>query len=169
MKKLKCKELGLASIEFVAVFPLFLLLCAAWIEMSYMSYISSVTDFAVSASSREAKTCSDKNCTYDEIFKQTIQDQTSLWGKFINVNQLQLTIMYLDNVQDFVTLPNDYCPSNSLGNTITVCGNSGDSPIAIYRVSYSYKPMLNLFLKTHPLLVSEMITIQEHERALFKI
>lgn len=49
------KQNGSASIEFVMGFMAFWFMCMAWVEMSYMSYISAINDLAISEVSRSAK------------------------------------------------------------------------------------------------------------------
>ena len=52
---MRIKQKGSASIEFVIGFMAFWFMCMAWVEMSYMSYISAVNDLAISEISRSAK------------------------------------------------------------------------------------------------------------------
>lgn len=39
---------GIASIEFALGFMAFWLMCMAWVEMSYLSYVSAISDLAIS-------------------------------------------------------------------------------------------------------------------------
>lgn len=49
------KQSGVATIEFVGGFFAFWLMCMAWVEMSFLSYVSSLGDLAIATAARETK------------------------------------------------------------------------------------------------------------------
>ena len=77
------KSTGSASVEFVMGFMLFWLICMAWIEMSYMSYISAICDLVLSEAARESKL---DNSNYRQAFTDAIADSGFLWGNVADPN-----------------------------------------------------------------------------------
>ncbi|XNG95995.1 TadE family protein [Vibrio cyclitrophicus] len=84
------KHLGIASIEFALSFMAFWLMCITWAEMGYMSYVCSVSDYAISESVRDAKVViqesstrgeSGSNTDFMQSFKNSIQAQGFSLGR----------------------------------------------------------------------------------------
>jgi tight adherence protein E len=166
---------GVASIEFVLGFMAFWWICMAWIEMSYMSYISALSDYAVSDAARLSKLTSQTQCDGDEscqetqflnVFKTALHNQSSLWAHFIDPAKFTFSIQYVTDENALENLTDDYCPVKK-DQTYSECGTAADSAIAIYRINYPYTPMFNFFLKGEQLFSREVIVIQEYERDKF--
>ena len=171
MMRRKKKQGGVAAIEFVMGFMLFWWICMAWVEVSYMSYVSAVSDLAVSESSRASRledsvdsSCAVEGClkSYSARFKQALNDTDSLWAKFVDPSKFRFSIEYLKTQQELETLPNDSCVLGEK-ETEKECGTSKDSAIAIYRINYDYQPMFNYFINSSQLFSRGVIGIQESE------
>ncbi|WP_194435195.1 TadE/TadG family type IV pilus assembly protein [Vibrio fluminensis] len=159
------KQTGAVAIEFVMGFMLFWWLCMAWVETSYMSYISAVSDLAVSEASRETRLDNSigKNQTYAQRFQQALKNGDSLWSKFVDPSKIRFTIQYVKTPSELEQLADDYCPLAE-GETTNECGTAEHSSIAVYRINYDYQPMFNYFLNSSQLFSREVIMIQEYER-----
>lgn len=173
MKKSNSKQNGAVAIEFVMGFMLFWWLCMAWVELSYMSYISAVSDLAVSEASRVTKldntidgSCEGCNQTYIQRFQQELSVSDSLWSQFIDPNKFRYSIQYLQTPEALEQLDENYCMVQE-NETMKACGLQENSAIAIYRINYSYRPMFNYFLNEEQLFMREVIVIQEYERDQF--
>ncbi|MFA0412211.1 TadE/TadG family type IV pilus assembly protein [Vibrio renipiscarius] len=176
MKIMKRKpQCGVATIEFVMGFMLFWWLCMAWVEASYMSYISAVSDYAVGEATRVTRldnsvdgSCSGSHCasSYSEQFRRALNQNDSLWAQFIDPAKFMFSIQYLKTPTDLEQLSDDYCPIDE-GMTESECGTAKDSAIAVYRINYNYTPIFNYFINDNQLFSREVIVIQEYERDKF--
>lgn len=173
----KKRQDGVATIEFAMGFMLFWWLCMAWVEVSYMSYISAVSDLAVSEASRVTRLedSVDKDCTgqgclnsYSERFSLALRDNNSLWAKFVDPSKFRFSIQYLTTPLELENLADDYCALTQ-GETENECGNSFNSAIAVYRLNYDYEPMFNYFINSNQLFSREVVVIQEYEREKFRL
>ncbi|UPR30550.1 pilus assembly protein [Vibrio crassostreae] len=171
------KHLGIASIEFALSFMAFWLMCITWAEMGYMSYVSSVSDYAISESVRNAKVVIQDSSTRGESgsttdfmqsFKNSIQAQGSLWGEMIDPNKFRLSIQYLDDIQALSSYKGE-CEIEDDSLYELECGEPVNSVMAVYRIDYDFKPMLSFLIDTETLFSREVIVIQEYERDQFKI
>lgn len=162
MNKILKKQSGVATIEFVlGFFPFWLLVCA-WVEMSYVSYISGLTDLALAESSRAVK--KDKN-GYMNQFRRSIKNNGSLWSELLDTSKFKVSVHY---ITDLTMLKNTTSVCQPGYDDFKECGDESNSAIAIYRVEYKYDPIFNYFLADDQLLVRESIVIQEYERDEFK-
>ncbi|WP_443111736.1 TadE family protein [Aliivibrio sp. S4MY3] len=158
------KNKGIASIEFTLGFMGFWLICMGWVEMSYMSYVSAISDLVVSESARVAKT---SESDYMDAFHNAVDKNESIWGDVIDPNKFTLSIEYLDKVADLegtkdpCVVPDD--------ETTAECGVAKDSAIAIYHLDYRFSSIFNYFVDTDSLFSREVIVIQEYERDAFGI
>ncbi|GLR73386.1 TadE family protein [Aliivibrio sifiae] len=158
------KNKGTASIEFVLGFMAFWLICMAWVEMSYMSYISAISDLIVSESARESKT---KEADYLDSFNQAINTNQSLWGSVVDPNKFTMSIQYLDSVSELGGLVNPcVVPKDEVS---AECGNADDRALAVYRIDYRFSSIFTYFVDTESLFSREVIVIQEYERDAFEI
>ncbi|OOF01647.1 hypothetical protein BZG79_13625 [Salinivibrio sp. MA427] len=160
------RESGVATIEFVGGFFAFWLMCAAWVEMSFMSYVSALGDLAISRAAQHAK----KQQTEDflTVFQQTLNDDSSLWHALIDANNYRISIRYVNEYNTLATIT-DGCEPDNEDDKEAVCGEPEKAPIAIYNVSYDYQPIFNLFLDKNTLFSREMIVIQEYQRETFAL
>ncbi|CAM3794702.1 hypothetical protein VA7868_03104 [Vibrio aerogenes CECT 7868] len=172
--RIKRQACGIATIEFVLGFMAFWWVCMAWVEMSYMSYVSALSDYAVSEAARIAKLddsndCQSEGCqtAYLQLFQSALQDQQSLWARFIDTSDFTFSIQYVKDQQALAQLGDNDCTVNT-GESIKECGTAHHSTIAVYRVNYRYQPMFNYFLDSAQLFTREAIVIQEYERDQFE-
>lgn len=160
----KWRNKGVASIEFVLGFFVFWLMCMAWVEMSFMSYVSSLGDLAVSQAARQSKKQHGEDFLHH--FRQVLEQQDSLWHYVVDSNKFQLSIQYLESYDELSQLSGSCVPSKN--ETEKECGKAKDSAIALYRISYDYKPIFSTFLTSPQLFSREMMVIQEYQRDKFK-
>lgn len=161
---MKNKQRGVASIEFVMGFFAFWLMCMAWVEMSYMSYISSINDLAISEVAREAKKGSHD---YLATVEQVLHRDGSMWNSVIDGDDFQVTIHYLTSVDELVKVTNQ-CQI-APGESYKECGDEQNSSLAIYRLTYPFTPIFSYFLGLDGLLSREMVVVQEYERSKFEV
>ncbi|HIF9267438.1 TadE/TadG family type IV pilus assembly protein [Photobacterium damselae] len=164
MNRYKKNEKGIASIEFVMMFMTFWLFVVAWIEISYMSYISAVSDVIVSEAARESKT---KHDDYLTFFSQVISKSDSLWGDIIDPNKFTISINYIENVAKLLDVTVECNVPD--GENIAQCGREQNSPIAIYRVDYKFDSLFSYFFDDEVIFSREVVVIQEYERDKFNI
>ncbi|MGF1698372.1 pilus assembly protein [Vibrio lamellibrachiae] len=161
---MKNKQSGVASIEFVIGFFAFWLMCMAWVEMSYMSYISSINDLAISEVAREAKKGSRD---YMATVQGVLHRDGSMWNTVVDGDNFQVTIQYLTSVGELVKIT-DQCQI-SASESQKECGNEQQSSLAIYQINYPFTPIFSYFLGLDGLLSREMIVVQEYERSKFEV
>ncbi|WP_417542968.1 TadE/TadG family type IV pilus assembly protein [Methylophaga thalassica] len=161
MKRL---QRGVASIEFVLGFMAFWLMCSVWVEMSYMSYISSVGDLAISKAARESKKIS-STASYGQFFHSVIQND-SLAKLLIDSGKFSYSVQYLKSF-DELTDVDTACDAEEGGSS--KCDNPEGKAIALYHITYSYQPIFNLFLDSDTVFSREMVVIQEYQRDQFSL
>ncbi len=139
----------------------FLTLLFYWMEVSYMGFVSTLVDYAASEASRAARTAPSND--YNVDFSAVINKTDSLWTVFIQPENFTLETHYFASVDSLTAACPDetpYCQESS----------QSEAPLAVYRVSYPYRPLFMslLFTSDSNLSISrEVITIQEYERSLF--
>ncbi|MGY3570028.1 TadE/TadG family type IV pilus assembly protein [Vibrio paucivorans] len=158
------KQKGLATIEFVMGFMAFWLMCMAWVEMSYLSYVSAIGDLSVSEAARQAKK-SEQN--YQQVFHNTIHDSDSLWTSLVSESNFRLSVQFLKDIEALKAYE-EACEGDE-DQPVVACGEPFQSAIAIYRVQYDFSPIFTYFLDTSSLLTREVIVIQEYERDEFEL
>ncbi|MBE4579473.1 pilus assembly protein [Vibrio navarrensis] len=164
----KKKNKGVASIEFSIGFIFFWFMCAFWVEVSLMSYISSLGDLAISETVRQSKTLKNTN-EFSNTFKNLLNNDRSLWNPFIKRENLAISVQYIKSIDDLAKQdPSNVCVVPQ-GQQERICGTAGDSPIAVYRFSYQYKPIFNYFIDSKTLFTREMIAVQEYQRDKFNV
>jgi tight adherence protein E len=143
---------------------LFWLMCSAWIEMSYMSYVSSLGDLAISEATQQTKVLNSN--LFLAKFQQVLRQQNSLWRYLVDSSQFRASVRYVKTFADLSRVKDACVPRG--GSRMTECGNADGAAIAIYRISYSYHPVFYLFLDSDSVFSREMIAIQEYQRAQFQ-
>lgn len=157
------KQSGVASIEFVLGFMAFWLMCMAWVEMSYLSYISAISDLAISEAARSAKV---SDGGYRAAFENVINDSDALWAGVVDESNFRLSVQYIGAVADLANVNPCEVPN---GDTFAECGTAKDSAMAIYRIDYDFTSIFTYFMDTTSLVTREVIVIQEYERGAFEI
>lgn len=158
------KQQGVASIEFALGFFAFWLMCMAWVEMSYMSYISAIGDLAISEASRETKL---QDSDYITAFQNTLRKSDSIWAGVVDSGNFRISIQYLADIKDLAEYE-DPCLA-AKGQPSAVCGEEKDSAIAIYRIDYDFNSIFSYFMDETTAFSREVIVIQEYQRVAFKI
>ncbi|OEE60833.1 pilus assembly protein TadE [Enterovibrio norvegicus FF-162] len=148
------KQQGIVSIEFAMGFIMLFYSMIAWAEICVMGFISSVVDYSISESSRAARTSA--NADYEALFREALLDSDQLWVKIVDPNKFDVSVRYFSS---FNQVSN---PAFSGGS------NRENNPIALYRISYEYKPIFALFFDDESVTLSrEVFGLQEFERDAF--
>lgn len=161
---MRYKQKGVASIEFAVGFFAFWLMCMAWVEMSYISYISAINDLAVSEVARTAKKGSGN---YLNTVDKVLHREGSIWNQVVDGDNFQVTIHYSQSLNDLASIT-DQC-SISGNQKFKECGDADNAALAIYRINYRFSPIFSYFFTTQNLMSREMIVVQEYERSKFEI
>ncbi|MUK30473.1 pilus assembly protein [Aliivibrio fischeri] len=158
------KQNGSASIEFVMGFMAFWFMCMAWVEMSYMSYISAINDLAISEVSRSAKKGEER---YLDIVDEVLYRDNSIWNTVISADNFRVSIQYLLTIEALESEKKG-CPIPE-GKRTRECGDEGNNALAIYRIDYDFHPIFSYVFSRSANLSREMIVVQEYERSQFEI
>ncbi|RTZ14464.1 pilus assembly protein [Vibrio aquaticus] len=161
---MRAKQKGVASIEFAIGFFAFWLMCMAWVEMSYISYISAINDLAISEITRTAKKGSDN---YMDAVHEVLHREDSIWNQVVDGDDFQVTIQYVESIKDLVNV-DEICSKVDVDESAE-CGNPDHAALAIYRINYRFKPIFSYFFTTQDLMSREMIVVQEYERSQFEV
>ncbi|MUH96071.1 pilus assembly protein [Aliivibrio fischeri] len=158
------KQNGSASIEFVMGFMAFWFMCMAWVEMSYMSYISAINDLAISEVSRSAKKGEER---YLDIVDEVLYRDNSIWNTVISADNFRVSIQYLPTIEALESEKKG-CPIPE-GQRTRECGDEGNNALAIYRIDYDFHPIFSYVFSRSANFSREMIVVQEYERSQFEI
>jgi tight adherence protein E len=167
------KQKGVVAIEFALGFMAFWLMCMAWVEMSYMSYVSAICDVTIAqAASAAKKTDLEKDTAtnkkeYLSLFQNALKKNGNLWGNVVDTNKFHTSVRYLSSVEDLAQTENPCIPDESTSQK--VCGTANNSAIAIYHLTYDFKPIFTFFMDGTTVFSREVIVIQEYERTKFEI
>ncbi|WP_217510388.1 TadE/TadG family type IV pilus assembly protein [Vibrio metschnikovii] len=162
------RKKGVATIEFVGGFFAFWLMCMAWVEMSFMSYVSSLGDLAIANAAREVKRSD--SIDYEKQFAEILKQENSLWRHLINTGNFKYSVHFVEKLKDLANYEkdcllvevDDETPPDKLP-----CSNPENRAIAVYRITYDYQPMFNFFLSSETVFSREAIVIQEYQRENF--
>ncbi|MGR5253253.1 TadE/TadG family type IV pilus assembly protein [Vibrio astriarenae] len=178
------KTKGIGTIEFVMGFMLFWWMCMAWVEASFMSYVSALGDLAVSEAARATKVesysckegddldssgkCETSKEFYNTIFNNVIKNSSSLWAGVVSSSSFKWDVDYLASIEDLKTYDSTKCGwIESIEEDCIGIKSPSSKAIAIYRINYEYQPMFNYFLDSNEIFLREVIVIQEYERDQF--
>lgn len=162
------RQSGVAAIEFAVGFPVFLLMCFLLVEMSYMSYVSAIGDLMISQTARQSKLYSTSD-DYIAQFKNDIDQSGSIWKFLVNENDFRYSIHYVTTYDDLSSIKDACIPDPAKTDNFVTCGVAANAPIAIYRISYDFKPIFGYFGSVKNTFTREMIVVQEYQRSKFKI
>lgn len=134
-----------------------------------MSYVSGIGDLAISSAAQVAKKYDgDEQDGFFNAFQAALNQDDSIWKYITNLDDFTVSVNYIKTYEDLV----NYDSSCDLSDPTTTCSYT-DSPteaaIAVYSVSYDYKPMFNFFIDGNNVFSREMIVIQEYQRDEFAI
>ncbi|HCG7256518.1 TPA: pilus assembly protein [Vibrio parahaemolyticus] len=158
------KQSGVATIEFVGGFFAFWLMCMAWVEMSFLSYVSSLGDLAIATAARETKKIDGDD--YQAQFKTILQQQNSLWRYVVDANNFKTSIQYVKKLDDLHNYEKICLGEN--GDELN-CNDAKNMAIAVYSISYDYTPIFNFFLNDKTVFAREAMVIQEYQREKFTL
>ncbi|MDG3085986.1 pilus assembly protein [Vibrio hannami] len=167
MKSRKRKIAGVVSIEFALGFMVFWTMLMGWVEANYISYISSLCDYAITEASRKAKK---EDSDYLTEFKTVLnkQDESALWSKLIDKDNFKIRVSYVDDLGDLemVVAP---CQDPTLEGAVVEaeCGNETQQAMAIYYITYDYNGIFTFLTGGNTVFAREVIVIQEYERSQF--
>ncbi len=161
---MRARQRGVASIEFAVGFFAFWLMCMAWVEISYMSYVSAINDLAISEISRTAKKGSDR---YMDTVQDVLHREGSIWNNVIDGDNFQVTIHYVKDIDELKNVT-DQCQITDYQMS-KQCGDEEHASLAIYRINYAFTPIFSYFLGLQGLMSREMIVVQEYERSQFEV
>lgn len=161
---MKSKQRGVASIEFAIGFFAFWLMCMAWVEMSYISYISGINDLAISEVARTAKKGTGH---YLDTVQEVLHRERSIWNLVADGDKFQVTIHYAETLEGLANITEQCVISGD--QKVKECGDAQHSALAIYRIDYRFTPVFSYFFTANNLMVREMIVVQEYERSKFEI
>lgn len=156
------KNKGVAAIEFAIGFIFFWYMCAAWIELSFMSYVSGIGDLAISHAAQVAKRNDGDAKDFITIFNNELKASNSIWKYIADSGKFMSSVTYLTSYDNLVKYDGVCEPDES--KTTVECNSAEEAAIAVYRIEYNYSPMFNLFLDETNVLSREMIVIQEYQR-----
>lgn len=161
---MKSKQKGVASIEFAMGFLAFWFMCMAWVEMSYMSYISAINDVAISEASRSAKKGEGE---YLKIIDGVLHREKSIWNTVTSADNFRIAVHYLPSMSALEGVV-DGCKIPE-GKRTRECGEETNNALAIYRIDYQFTPIFSYLFSRNANLSREMIVVQEYERSKFEI
>jgi len=160
------KQNGVVSIEFAIGFFSFWLMVSAWIEMSYMSYVSAMGDYAISEASRQAKKDTE---TYIDTFKNVITQSNSVWRPFVDPSSFSASVRYIGSLQDLYNLKETDTCLPSEGSQTASCGVENNSALAVYSLTYDFKSIFTYYFDNDTVFTREIIVVQEYERDKFSV
>lgn len=166
--KSKKSKKGVVAIEFAAGFFAFWLMCLFLAEVSYVSYVSALGDLMITKATRNTKLVKDEQ-SFATAFNEALNEQNSIWKTLVTQQGFQRSIRYVDSFSDLENVTTTCEPAE--GQSSVEC-NKPDADeqiaIAIYRVSYNYKPIFSKFFGDDTTVFSrEMIVVQEYQRDKF--
>lgn len=167
-KRGKKNQKGVVALEFIAGFFTFWLMCLFLAEVSYVSYVSALGDLMISKATRNTKLVKDEQ-TFSQAFNDALNEQNSIWKHLVSEQGFQRSIRYVETFDDLEQVTDSCIPED--GESSVECNKPDEDEqvaIAIYRVSYSYKPIFSSFFGSQESVFSrEMIVVQEYQRDRF--
>ncbi|WP_235861817.1 pilus assembly protein [Vibrio palustris] len=167
----------MASIEFAIGFIFFWLMCVAWVEMSYLSFVSSIGDLAISQAALHSKRI-ENDTDFLNDFRTVLSRSDSLWRYVVDAQDFTYSIHYVSNFKALSLLSQIEEQCKPITESATddekklhkeMCAKPQSSAIAIYHISYNAPPIFNYFTNSDTLFAREAIVIQEYQRSDFKI
>lgn len=142
---------GVVSIEFALSFLALWLVTILVMDIGLQNYSTSVVNFAVSESARDVKVHHFKtDKEFEQHFRSIIEkNHFSLWGFLLNQGSVSVDIKRYASLKALA----DKDP--------TLSANPHVAPIARYRVTYTYKPLLGVSLMPKTPVTRSVIAVQE--------
>ncbi|ORT49805.1 hypothetical protein ST37_12295 [Vibrio sp. qd031] len=160
---------GVVTLEFATGFLIFWLMIVAWLEVAYVSYVTSINDLAINEAALTAKKNSqDYLTTYGNVLKEN----DSIWSGFIDPSKVIYTVTYKKGLTELSQSSEKCLPEldeNGVYKTFTeTCGSSASgSALAVYYMSYEFDGVFSRFFNNRWATAREIIVVQEYERDQF--
>ena len=170
IKSTKCKrenQNGVVAIEFALGGLMFFMMIFYWVEVSFMGFVTATVDYSVAEASRLAKShpYRAEGKEYREVFRGIIQSTGSPWASLMDEDKFTVETSYFSSVNSLEACKDDFTATECTGDA-----DQENKPLAVYRVSYEYQPLLGymFFPGSGKMDISrEVMVIQEYERSLF--
>lgn len=159
---------GTATIEFAMGFIFFWLMCAFWVEIAFLSYVSGLGDMAIAQASLHSKRLA-STTEFLGDFEEMLSKEDSVWASVIDVTQFRFSVRYLTSFTELSAVTEKCAPDEESEDISIECGTATGSSIAIYRVDYMAPHIFSYFFDTESMFTREAIVIQEYQRDEFSI
>ena len=161
---MKIRQNGNITIEVVLGFSIITIFVFIWVEICFLSYTASSFDHQFyDAVITAKKTNSSRENSYSLIVKDKLIESSSLlMGQTIKKESIKVDVTYYSSFE--------YLANNKKSNSSKVNMSnytSTNMPLAMYKLSYSYKPVLINFVGDIKI-YREVLALQEKERSQFK-
>ncbi|WP_261858144.1 TadE family protein [Photobacterium sanguinicancri] len=166
MKKIR----GSISVEVALGLPVLILTVFAWFDLCVMSYAFAVSDHALNVATSETKKLGKVGGGTAEDYEGYVESALAtssgiLFPLVVKADSVKTDVHYFKNIDSLSTCSDKY-------KNIDDCPGVNKKPknmaIAIYSLSFQYKPVFSYFLE--PMNIKrEVIAIQEYERCKFKV
>lgn len=164
----KAYQKGTATIEFAMGFIFFWLMCAFWVEIAFLSYVSGLGDMAIAQASLHSKRLA-STTEFLGDFEKMLAQEDSVWASVIDPSQFRFSVRYLKSYDELSAVTEKCAPDEESDDISIECGDAIDSSIAIYRVDYKAPHIFSYFFDTESMFTREAIVIQEYQRDEFSI
>lgn len=170
MNRIK-RNFGIVTLEFIIGFFVFWLVIVAWLEISYISYVTSINDLAINQASQTAKK-SDSGENYIDIYMGVLEEEGSVWNRLINTDNVIFSVRYVPGLTDLEAVTDKCLPDEpeegEIQENYKSCGTQTDNAIAIYYMSYEFTGIFSQLFDNRLSPAREVIVVQEYERDEFK-
>lgn len=169
MKSRKRKIAGVVSIEFALGFMAFWTMLMGWVEANYISYISSLSDYAIAEASRTAKK---EGSDYLDVFKRVLKEDDGdvFWTKLVDKDKFKIRVSYVDDLSTLeMTVAECQAPTAASAVVEAECGNETQQAMAIYYITYDYDGIFTFLTDGNTVFAREVIVVQEYQRSQFQI
>ncbi len=142
---------GIIAIEFSLIIIPFLSLFLLTAEICRMLYVASVINLSLAESSRYA--ANNKEISYKVAFIANLKKNLSNIPLIANNNQISFNVSYCQSIESIIV---ENCTEN----------NENNMPLAIYRITYHYKPIFFILPNnyTEKMISKSLVYVQEYER-----
>lgn len=150
-----CSSYGAASIEFSLVLVPFLASLLFIMELCRIMYLTSAIDLVLAESARYTS-LEPSTTDYTQNFNKMLNDNIVLWPLLASGQSVDVSVYHCEKVTDL----------RSIMSSCTVDDTAGKKILAMYSITYHYKPLFFIFSAGYfdSLLSRKVIYIQEAKR-----
>lgn len=161
---MKHRQSGNITIEAVLGFPIIIAIVFVWIEICYFSYALNFLDHKLFNAATTAKKYNISiKSDYKSILIKSLNEENNYFvDRVVKKENIKSEVYYYTSYESLVLRDNKI---NNKVNKSKV--TSHNMPIAVYKLRYSYTPVLISFLGDIEI-YREIIALQEKERSQFK-